>query len=138
MVGPLAGGFIAQTVGIEYVFYAIAAICGVASLFAIPFLRETYAPVILSRKDISASDPEKAPAVHSGALQDPRNKCKWKHLITNMLRPAVILTHSFICFILSLYMALSVISDSFRVLKLINVQGVRLVSITLNVRDYVC
>ncbi|EGO01812.1 hypothetical protein SERLA73DRAFT_177339 [Serpula lacrymans var. lacrymans S7.3] len=100
-VGPIAGGFIAQYIGIQYVFYIIVGLCGVASAVAIPFLKETYAPVIRLRR--MNNDPEKlaqAPAVvlqHGG---------KWKYMWINLSRPAILLTRSFICFILSLYMAL--------------------------------
>ena len=49
-IGPIAGGFIAQTIGFKYIFIVISATSALASAVGIPFLRETYAPVILSRR----------------------------------------------------------------------------------------
>lgn len=92
------GGFIAQTIGIEYVFYVIVALCGIASILAIPLFRETYAPVIRGRLRASG-DLEKE--VTNADSQD-----KLGYLWLNLKRPVILLTRSFICFILSLYMAL--------------------------------
>lgn len=92
------GGFIAQAVGIQYVFYVIAALCGAASIFAIPLLRETYAPVIRRRLCAHGADPEKE------ATNEEQDKLDYLWL--NLKRPVILLTRSFICFILSLYMAL--------------------------------
>lgn len=97
MIGPVVGGFVAETIGIQYVFYLIAGLCGVASLLAIPLLRETYAPVIRRRLYARGADPEKG-VTHT---QD-----KWDYLWLNLTRPLILLTRSFICFVLSLYMAL--------------------------------
>lgn len=93
------GGFIAQTVGIQYVFYLIAGLCGVGAIFAIPLLRETYAPIIRMRLCARGADPEKGAA--NTQVQD-----KWTYLWVNLTRPVILLTHSFVCFILSLYMSL--------------------------------
>ncbi|KAF8629027.1 hypothetical protein AX15_003601 [Amanita polypyramis BW_CC] len=102
-IGSVAGGFISQTIGIRYVFVVIAALCGVTSVFGVILLRETYAPVIQIRKlKKEASDPEKAAKLER--LQE-NNKNIIKVLAGNLLRPIVLLTRSFICFILSLYLA---------------------------------
>lgn len=93
------GGFISQTVGIQYVFYVITALCGVASIFAIPLLRETYAPVIRRRLCAHGADPEREAA-------NAQEQDKLGYLWLNLKRPVILLTRSFICFILSLYMAL--------------------------------
>jgi len=104
VVGPIAGGFIAQRIGVKYVFIVISALCGAAALIGIPFLRETYAPVIRLRLAQKSADPEQA------ALQHPAfvaaHGSKWRILWIHLSRPAIMLTRSFICFILSLYMAL--------------------------------
>ncbi|KIM47059.1 hypothetical protein M413DRAFT_440604 [Hebeloma cylindrosporum] len=103
IVGPVAGGFIAQTIGIKWVFLIIALTCAVAGLVGIPLLKETYAPVICLRRAAKAGDPEKATKVHPHLLQERGSKL---HVLwINLSRPIIILTHSFICFILSLYMA---------------------------------
>ncbi|KAG2076656.1 multidrug resistance protein 4 [Suillus decipiens] len=104
VVGPIMGGFIAESIGIQYDFYVVAAICGVAAVLSIPFLRESYAPVIRFRRQRMPRDLEKA-AGRRPVLTAPHMN-KWVHLWINLKRPVIILTRSFICFILSLYMAL--------------------------------
>jgi len=95
------GGFITETIGIQYVFYLTAGLCGIAALLGIPFLRETYAPVIRLRLHKVSSDPEKAATEHPALVMG-----KWAYLWINLKRPVVIFFRSFVCFILSLYMAL--------------------------------
>lgn len=76
------------------------------SLVGIPFLRETYAPIIQIRKlSKCKGDPEKAAKLEM-LLESKKNKLH--DLGDNLVRPIVLLTRSFICFILSLYMALCV------------------------------
>ncbi|KAH7886796.1 major facilitator superfamily domain-containing protein [Phlebopus sp. FC_14] len=103
-IGPIMGGFIAQSVGIQYVFYVMVALSGAAAILAIPVLRETYAPVIRFRRDKHAQDSEKAAEMHPSLALPHGNK--WNYLWVNLTRPMILLTRSFICFILSLYMAL--------------------------------
>ncbi|KAG6830106.1 hypothetical protein H0H92_002155 [Tricholoma furcatifolium] len=64
-IGPIAGGFIAQNVGVKWVFIVIAylnrdmlGVSGLASVSGIPLLRETYAPVLRYRKALASGDPE--------------------------------------------------------------------------------
>lgn len=102
-IGPAMGGFITESVGLPYVFYVVVAMCGVAAVIGIPFLRETYAPVIRLRLDNMALDPEKTTVGHP-ALQHEIGR--WAYLWLNLKRPIMLLTHSFILFILSLYMSL--------------------------------
>lgn len=104
VVGPVAGGFIAQTVGVKYVFIAIACACAVASILGIPLLSETYAPVIRLRLAEKSLDPEKAAQGHPALLQ--AHGSKLYVLWLNLSRPAILITHSLICFMLSLYMSL--------------------------------
>ncbi|KAG1755713.1 major facilitator superfamily domain-containing protein [Suillus lakei] len=103
-IGPVMGGFIAESVGVQYVFYVIAAISGVAAILGIPFMRETYAPVIRLRLNNVALDPEKTSVGHPALTA--HHMGKWSYLWVNLKRPVILLTRSFICFILSLYMAL--------------------------------
>ncbi|KAG2152116.1 major facilitator superfamily domain-containing protein [Suillus cothurnatus] len=102
-IGPVMGGFITESVGIQYVFYVVIAIAGVAAMIGIPLLRETYAPVIRLRLNNMGLDPEKTTAGHP-ALQHKIGK--WAYLWLNLKRPVILLARSFILFILSLYMAL--------------------------------
>lgn len=98
-IGPIVGGFVAQTIGIQYVFYLITGLCGVAAILAIPLLRETYAPVIRRRLGACGADLEKG-------VINVQVQGRWIYLWVNLTRPVILLTRSFICFILSLYMAL--------------------------------
>lgn len=91
------GGFISQAIGVQYVFYVIVALCGATSILAIPFLRETYAPVI--RRRLHGAELERENTI------TPRQD-RLGHLWINLKRPIILLTRSFICFILSLYLAL--------------------------------
>ncbi|KIK56610.1 hypothetical protein GYMLUDRAFT_75996 [Collybiopsis luxurians FD-317 M1] len=100
-VGPIAGGFIAQNIEPKWVFIILAVLCGVSLLIGVPLLRETYAPVIRVRLARAQGDEEKAKNLH-GPVSDIS---KLHYLWLNLTRPAILLTRSFICFILSLYMA---------------------------------
>lgn len=103
-VGPIAGGFISETIGFKYIFVVIAALCGLAAALGILFFRETYSPVIRLRLARKAADLEKATKRHPQLLQN--HGSKWHLIWVNLHRPFILLTRSFVCFILSLYMAL--------------------------------
>ncbi|KAF5381298.1 hypothetical protein D9615_008391 [Tricholomella constricta] len=100
VIGPIAGGFITQTVGIKWVFIVIAILCGLSGVVGIPILKETYGPVIRMRR--AKGDPE-ALARITRVTTVHENKAAF--LWENLTRPLVMLSRSFICFILSLYMA---------------------------------
>ncbi|KAK7060903.1 hypothetical protein VNI00_000636 [Paramarasmius palmivorus] len=99
VVGPVAGGFIAQSLGIKYVFIIIGALCTVASLIGIPLLQETYAPVVRARFS-KHGDIEKSQVAESNSETDP-----WTYMWINLTRPVILLFRSYVCFLLSLYMA---------------------------------
>ncbi|KAH9478470.1 Efflux pump radE [Psilocybe cubensis] len=102
-IGPVAGGFITQTIGVKWVFIVIAILSGVGSAIAIPFLRETYAPIIRYRRAMRDGDDEKAARAHPALIeaQGSLHKIIW----VSVTRPLEMLFRSFICFVLSLYMA---------------------------------
>ncbi|KAG2065935.1 multidrug resistance protein 4, partial [Suillus decipiens] len=101
VVGPVMGGFIAESVGILNVFYVIVGICGVVTVLGFLLMRESYAPVIRLRREQRYTDLERAVTVHPTFAMN-----KWAYLWMSIKRPIMIMTHSFICFMLSLYMAL--------------------------------
>ncbi|KIJ66432.1 hypothetical protein HYDPIDRAFT_86594 [Hydnomerulius pinastri MD-312] len=103
-IGPVMGGFITEAIGIQYVFYVVVGLTGLAALLAIPLLRETYAPVIRMRRDKLSADPEKSAAAHPNLMLHHTNKLNY--LWINLSRPMILLTRSFVCFVLSLYLAL--------------------------------
>ncbi|KAH9478196.1 Efflux pump radE [Psilocybe cubensis] len=102
-IGPVAGGYITQTVGIKWVFIVIAIFCAVGSVIGIPLLRETYAPVIRMRKAQREGNEQKAARAHPMLIQARGNMTKI--LWINLTRPLEMLFGSFICFIMSLFMA---------------------------------
>ncbi len=104
VVGPVAGGFIAQSIGFRYIFVVIAGLCLIAAVLGIPFLRETYHPVIRLRRAKKSSDPETAARLHPHLVQD--HSGGMHRLWVDMTRPFILLTRSIICFLLSAYMAL--------------------------------
>ncbi|KAF5343463.1 hypothetical protein D9758_011862 [Tetrapyrgos nigripes] len=101
VIGPVAGGFIAETVGTKWVFIVIAALSGASLLVGVPFLRETYAPVIRRRRALASGDVEKATTLR-GPMGD---MSRMQYLWINLSRPVILLFGSLICFLLSLYMA---------------------------------
>jgi hypothetical protein len=94
VVGPITGAFIVQNIGVKYIFIVMSALCGVAALIGIPCLKETYAPVIRSDSK------------ETYQILPKRKESIWHILWLNLSRPIILLSHSFICFILSLYLAL--------------------------------
>jgi MFS family permease len=102
-IGPVMGGFMAESVGIQYDFYIVIAICGIAAVLGIPFMKESYAPVIRHRRENVGADLEES-SEHLSLTAGRMGK--WAYLWINLKRPVMLLTRSFICFILSLYMAL--------------------------------
>ncbi|KAJ6588928.1 major facilitator superfamily domain-containing protein, partial [Mycena capillaripes] len=90
VIGPIGGGFIAQTVGVKYIFITIAG-------------KETYAPVIRHRIAARSGDSEKVDGLDADLLQARGDKLYF--LWINLIRPVTILFRSLICFILSLYMS---------------------------------
>lgn len=103
-LGPIAGGYIAQTVGYKYIFVVIGGLSAVSGAVGLPILRETYAPVIRFRIANASGDPEKAARAHPHLAASHGNA--WHLIWVNLSRPFILLTRSFVCFVLSLYMAL--------------------------------
>lgn len=104
-VGPIAGGFIAMTIGYKWTFIVIAIFSGACAVVGLFTLEETYAPVIRIRrakKEIAASGVKTIE--HDILLEQHLD---FKHVLwVNMTRPFDLLFGSFIVFILSFYMAL--------------------------------
>ncbi|KAG6916738.1 hypothetical protein DXG01_005558 [Tephrocybe rancida] len=102
VIGPIAGGFIAQNVGVKWVFIVIALLHGVAALLGIPLLKETYGPIIRLWRAKASGDPEAIARIYK--IVDIHEN-SFGFLWENLTRPVVMLYRSFICFVLSLYMA---------------------------------
>ncbi|KAK0482188.1 multidrug resistance protein 4 [Armillaria novae-zelandiae] len=118
-IGPVAGGFIANFNRYQIRFrdnrrymvpafpsYSVGStlflgMCLLSGIFAVPLLEETYAPVIRERIAKRSGDLEKAAHFHNPIGE----MGKLEYLWINISRPVILLFRSFICFILSLYMA---------------------------------
>ncbi|KAK7044726.1 major facilitator superfamily domain-containing protein [Favolaschia claudopus] len=104
VLGPICGGFIAQTIGVHYVYFVLAGLTACASLVGIPLLRETYGPLVQLRQASRCVDSEKKLQPVEDR-HDPTKKRNLGYVWVNLSRPWVLLFRSFICFTLSLYMA---------------------------------
>ncbi|KAL1666551.1 major facilitator superfamily domain-containing protein [Schizophyllum commune] len=104
VIGPICGGFIAQSIGIKWVFIIIAILNGVASVIGLPILRETYHPYLRMRQAMkNGVDLEKFMGAGSGmgVYGEKKGKLFW----VSIARPVHLLFGDIICFTLSLYMA---------------------------------
>ena len=103
-----------QSIGFRFIFVVLASLAGLCALIGIPFLRETYTPVIRARLakrlafDVEATVLEQPGKNLFTAPPPPKPETK-DVLLTSLTRPVVLLSTSFICFILSLFMALYVL-----------------------------
>jgi len=93
-----------QSIGFKWVFILLTILAGVGAVVAIPFLEETYAPVLQERLATrrGMEDEEKGGV----KFEVPVKPALGETLRVNLSRPFLLLTRSFICFILSLFMSL--------------------------------
>ncbi|KAL5527636.1 hypothetical protein ACEPAG_6437 [Sanghuangporus baumii] len=104
-IGPVAGGFISETIGFKWIFIIIAIASAVGGCFGIMFLQETYAPLIRIRRAKQQIEQTGEKTLEHHVLLDQDKD--FAHVMwVNMTRPFALLFGSFICFILSLYMGL--------------------------------
>lgn len=130
VLGPLTGGFVAEGLGYKWVFIITSIISAVAGVYAffLP-MEETYHPLLRTRLiersagdgllrsgAPKASDEEKNPEeVKERRVkyeEEPevaqKKQKKMDILIVNMTRPFALFFHSFVLFILALFMAMYV------------------------------
>ncbi|KAL1708221.1 major facilitator superfamily domain-containing protein [Schizophyllum commune] len=103
IIGPICCGFITEQVGVKYVFTFIACLNGSTLVLGVPFLRETFAPVVRVRRAKATGEIERWTEAHplfAHAYMD-----KGRVLWASLSRPTVLLTRSAICGLLCLYMA---------------------------------
>jgi MFS family permease len=103
-IGPIAGGFIAQYADVKYVFIVIAALGGIGSLVGIPFLKETYAPVIQYSIAKKAGNTEKMVRLRRIQMGGAKNTAAY--IWVNISRPFIYLARSLVCFLFALYLAI--------------------------------
>lgn len=123
------GGFISETIGFRYIFVVLAALAGFSALIGIPFLRETYAPVLRARAarqrafDVEATVLEQPGKELFGTQAQSKVPSSGEVLRSSLTRPIVMLSTNFICFILSLFMALWVVSFIYLIIDLMYALG---------------
>ncbi|KAG2038282.1 multidrug resistance protein 4 [Suillus americanus] len=102
LIGPVVAHVMGSFINKPVVFDVVVGICSIVTpILGILLMRESYAPVIRLRRDKNSLDPERAATMHPAFTMK-----KWAYLWINLKRPFMIMTRSFICFILSLYMVL--------------------------------
>lgn len=120
VIGPAIGGFATQDLNWRWIFKLVAIAAGASSAFGIPLLRETYAPVLLERRAKNRGKSGEAiyeKGVHVGRVNGEVVSTT-RFLWVNLSRPLALLSGSFVCFILSCYMALFAFLISFAVFLL--------------------
>ena len=102
-LGPLFGGIIVQRLGWRWVFWVLTIVCGINTLAGYFFLRETYAPVILSMRKTRLEREEDKPNKYRFEGQDDRPLSK--KMVHALQRPFKIFAQP-IVITMSIYQAL--------------------------------
>ena len=95
MLGPVAGGFIAERVDVKFVFITLTGLCGFAAVAGTLCLVETYGPVIRVRLAQKSSNPETVQSLEQVLHMDQHSQLL--NVWNSITRPLVYLTCSFIC-----------------------------------------
>ncbi|KAH8922957.1 MFS general substrate transporter [Atractiella rhizophila] len=103
VIGPIAGGYITQGVGVKWTFVVVSGASAIAAVIGVIFLSETYAPVIRMRIAKREGKMEQFVKAYPEFSIDKEDKLRlfW----VNISRPVVLLFGNFVCFLLSTYMA---------------------------------
>ncbi|KAJ5113437.1 bicyclomycin resistance protein [Penicillium angulare] len=104
IIGPLAGGLLAGTLGWRWDFWLLTLSGGVASIFMFFMLKETYHPVILERK--AARLRTESDNTHLRSKLNPGLSPR-AYFIRNIIRPLNMLMFSPIIIITSLFIAIT-------------------------------
>lgn len=103
IIGPVAGGYLSQSLGWRWVFWILTMISGICTILSFIFLRESYAPVILERRTKllrkETGNPNLRSELDSGL--NPRDL-----FLRSIVRPARLLIFSPIVLSTSLYVGL--------------------------------
>lgn len=101
-LGPIAGGWIAELTTWRWVFYSTTIVCGLIQTLAWFFLRETYAPILLSRKKKRLIKETGNTALHTE--HDHPERTHLRTLVIALTRPFRLLFTQPILVFLALYM----------------------------------
>lgn len=102
VIGPIAGGFITEKLGWRWCFWIMTCVSGINSLVGLLFLRESYAPQLLTLRARRMAAELRHPTI--AADHDPRSL--ERRLWQAVKRPMKILFLQPIVFIMACYMAL--------------------------------
>ncbi|PMD28884.1 putative MFS transporter [Hyaloscypha variabilis F] len=102
VIGPVAGGFIAQKLGWRWTFWIVGIAAGVWLAAAVLLMRETYAPIILERK---AAQLRKKTGDMALQAKGRQNVSTLVHLGRGLSRPLKLLVLSPVVLLLSIYVA---------------------------------
>jgi MFS family permease len=105
-IGPAIGGYMTEAIGWRYLFISVAGLSAITAVGGIFLYHETYAPVIRRRVMLEGSASGRTGESQSHLPQILETRNRLNYLFTNLTRPLVLLTTSFILFALSSYMAL--------------------------------
>lgn len=103
-LGPLFGGITVQRLGWRWVFWIITIVCGINTLTGYFFLRETYAPAILSARKVQLEQ-EGNPDGKTYRFQGQDDRPVTKKLLHSLGRPFLIISQP-IVLTMSAYQAL--------------------------------
>ncbi|ORY12018.1 major facilitator superfamily domain-containing protein [Clohesyomyces aquaticus] len=103
-VGPIVGGFLTQAKGWRWNFWLVAIVAGAFTIMSMILMNETSAPIILERKAKrlrkETGNPKLVSKLDSGLT--PKEL-----FLFSIVRPTKMLTRSLICFLMSLYVAIT-------------------------------
>ncbi|KAF2121940.1 major facilitator superfamily domain-containing protein [Lophiotrema nucula] len=103
-VGPIIGGFLTQAKGWRWNFWFVAIVAGAFVIMSMIIMRETSAVVILKRKAARLQKETGNPKLRSKLDTGLSAQDLFKFAI---FRPVKMLTRSWICFLMSLYVAIT-------------------------------
>ncbi|KAF2685796.1 MFS general substrate transporter [Lentithecium fluviatile CBS 122367] len=103
-VGPIIGGFLTEAKGWRWNFWFVAIVAGAFLVLSIILMNETSAPVILERKAKRLRASTGNPKLRSKLASELSAKDLFKFSI---VRPVKMLTRSYICLAMSIYVAIT-------------------------------
>jgi multidrug resistance protein len=102
-IGPIAGGFIVESIGWRWVYWVIAIAAGLITVFALATLRETYPPALLQAKAAKLRKSTGNSELYS--MLDERDVTRSQHITRAIVRPMKMLITLPPILMLSLYVA---------------------------------
>ncbi|GME46663.1 putative mfs multidrug protein [Neofusicoccum parvum] len=105
VIGPVGGGFLIEAAGWRWVFWLLTIAGGVVTIVCFIFLRETYAPIVLSQK-VARLRKETGNQALRSALAPDASITPRALFMHSILRPVQMLCRSPIVFLMAMYAAI--------------------------------